>query len=350
MSKSHLINANIHRAKEGARVLEDIARFILRDDKLFRQVRDLRHQLQVSKPIYDISQDLGGFSLIEDNVRVDMVSIVQANALRIQEALRVLEEISDSALDKHQMKILRYHAYDLHSKLYYSASRHSRSRLLSGLYLIIDPNVISYPIEEIVDIINQSPVTIVQYRNKLASKKTAYNEAYTIRKQLDSDKLFVINDHTDIALDLAQGIHLGQDDYPLKRIRNIIPADYILGISCHNILEARTAMSFDVSYIAIGCLFKTNSKSDTIPVTISELQAVCHESSIPICGIGGINTNNLDQVLTANIKMAALISYVWHTENPLQTINEMHEKITLAKGIQSFQCVGLSMTTDICSS
>ena len=206
-----------------------------------------------------------------------------------------------------------------------------KKHLLTGLYLIIDTDVISYPLKTILEIINQSPINIVQYRNKSASKKNVFENAYQIKQQLDPNKLLIINDHIDIALGLGDGVHLGQDDYPLERIHNIIPDDFILGISCHSLEEACVATQFDVSYIGIGALFETQSKNDATPVSIPELQKVCDKVSVPVCAIGGINFHNLDQVLTANIKMAASISYVWTTDDPLKTIYDMHEKILRIK-------------------
>ena len=327
MSTSHLINANIHRAKEGARVLEDIARFLLRDETLFRQIREIRHRIQISAPLYDVKEDLGGMGLIEDNVRSNIINTIQANAMRVQEALRVLEEMESISLNKQLMKELRYQAYNLHAKFYYTASKYLKLQSLRGLYLVIDTDVIPHPIEKIIDVINQSPVSLIQYRNKSNSKKIVFDNAYKIKKQLDKNKLLIINDHIDIALDLGDGIHLGQDDYPLERVRNIIRDDFILGISCHSLEEARTAAKLNASYIAIGCLFPTKSKNNITPVSIQELQKVCSEVTEPVCAIGGININNLDQILTADIKMAALISYVWKTDNPLRMIKDLHVKI-----------------------
>jgi thiamine-phosphate diphosphorylase len=199
--------------------------------------------------------------------------------------------------------------------------------LLSGLYLIIDTDVVPSSLEKTIDVINQSNINIVQYRNKAASKKTIFKNASTIKQKLSPHKLFIINDHIDIALDLGDGVHIGQDDYPIERIRSIVPHDFIVGISCHDLKEAQIAMEVGASYIAIGCLFATKSKNDVVPVSLSELQKVCDIATVPVCAIGGINMNNLDKVLTADIKMAALISYVWQTDAPLRVINEMHEKI-----------------------
>lgn len=327
MSCNYLINVNIHRAKEGARVLEDIARFLLHDEILFQEIREIRHSIQISAPTSLITQDVGGQNFFENNIRSNIFDTIQANASRLQEALRVLEEMILTLPEKQRIKNLRYRSYDFHAKIYLAAKKYLKLSLLNGLYLIIDTDVISYPLEEIIEIINQSSINIVQYRNKSKSKKDFFKCTYKIKKSLDTNKLFIINDHIDIALDLADGVHVGQDDYPLERIRNIIPAHFIVGISCHNSEEARMAAQLDISYIALGCLFETKSKNNVIPVSINELQKICHETSLPVCGIGGINIHNLEQVLTADIKMAALISYVWKTENPLETINDMHKKI-----------------------
>lgn len=327
MSTSHLINANSHRAKEGARVIEDIARFVLRDESLFNKIREIRHQIYVYKPTDDMQTDIGGIDHLENNVRSNLLDIIQANFLRLEEALRVLEEFSPVIEKKQLMKKLRYQTYDCHSYIYSAAKKYLKSTLLSGLYLVVDTDVISHPLEKIIDIINQSPVNIVQYRNKSPSKKTVFDGAYQIKQQLDPNKLLIINDHIDIALDLGDGVHLGQDDYPLDRIRTMIPNDFILGISTHNTAEAFMAAQCGASYIAFGCLFATNSKRDTMPVSIAELKQICNSVSLPVCGIGGITHANLENVLSANAKMAALISYVWKTDNPLQMIKNMHEMI-----------------------
>lgn len=329
MSTSHLVNANLHRAKEGARVLEDIARFILRDDSLFQEVREIRHAIKIHAPIYIVDDDIGGVGLIEDNLRSSLVDTVQANALRLQEALRVLEEMATASFEKSHFKALRYLAYAIHSKLYFSALKYSHRERLKGLYLIIDTDVISQSLDEIISIINQSPVTIVQYRNKSSSKQQVYGGAKKVREHLNKDKRLIINDHIDIALELGDGVHVGQADYPLPSIRKIMPESFILGISCHNLDEVRHAQTCGATYIAIGCLFATKSKSNTTPVTLEMLKQVCDAVDVPVCGIGGITTANLAQVVSANVAMAALISYVWRVENPLREINAMHASIVM---------------------
>lgn len=118
MTYHYLIDANINRAKEGARVLEDVARFVLHDKMLFEQARAIRHALRPKAPVRAPHKDPGGHTFKEDNVRKNVIALIHANALRVQEALRVLEETSDNQANKQSMKALRYAAYALHQAMH----------------------------------------------------------------------------------------------------------------------------------------------------------------------------------------------------------------------------------------
>lgn len=322
MSTSHLINANTHRMKEGARVLEDVARFMLRNDLLFNRIRSLRHALHGATPILDDIEDLGGARLGENNARCNLIDIIQANALRMQEALRVLEEFHQDGQQKHYLKSLRYQAYEIQRDIFIAANQFLRVDKLRGLYLVIDTSVIAYPLSVIAEVINASNVTIVQYRNKHQNKSEFYRDASHLKNLLDKNKVYIINDHIDVALDLADGIHLGQDDFPLDRIRHIVPDTFIYGISCHNQAEAAAAQTAGATYLSIGCLHPTNSKPDVTPTSLKTLEDVCKTSSIPVCAIGGMNQNNIDEVVTRGASMAAMISYPWSTTSPLTAIQK----------------------------
>ena len=327
MSLEHLINANIHRLKEGARVLEDIARFILKDDLLFKELRTLRHALLSSQPIKTPEMDLGGSSLKEKNARTDLLNVIQANALRMQEALRVLEESSPTTDQKQKIKSLRYDAYQLHQKIYQKMSYFLKKDKLKGLYLIIDPNIIGLPLKKIIDTINKTEINLVQLRNKKLNKKEFIEDALLFKKLLNPNTLFIINDHVDVALDIADGVHLGLEDYPVERVRAIAPTDFLIGATCHNVKEAKKAELQGASYLSIGCLFPTLSKKDTTPTSLSELKKIREQSSLPISCIGGIDLKNITKVLPCNTEMIALISSVWKTKNPEKTINKLQKII-----------------------
>lgn len=314
------MHVNIHRVKEGARVLEDVARFILKDESLFKNIKELRHNL-ISDHIVDVESDIGGAAYNENNIHNSLIKVIQANAARMQEALRVLEELSENENEKCKIKNLRFSSYRLQQEIYKKTLSYLKQDKLKGLYLIIDTDLIKLPLEEIVSVINQTAVNLVQLRNKSLSKRNFLQQAITFKKILHPDKLLIINDHLDIALDIADGVHLGQEDYPLERARKLSPEHFIIGATCHNIAEAKTAVDCRASYLSIGCIFPTQSKKDTTPTSLSELKKITQSTQIPICAIGGINSQNVDKVLECNVNMVAVLSAVWEHEDPATVIN-----------------------------
>lgn len=326
MSTSHLINANVHRMKEGARVLEDVARFILRDDALFMAARRLRHGVRAVAPVLSEHQDLG-ISVDENNVRANLLETFQANVIRMQEALRVLEELSTETLIKNQYKYLRYQTYQLQADYFKAINTYLRRDKLCGLYLVIDPNIVPFSILEMIDVVNQTDVHVVQYRDKVSDKRKFHHIAQLFKSKLDAEKLFIVNDHLDVALDVADGVHLGQNDFPIERVRSIVPDNFIFGVSCHNLTEAEFAYRSGASYIATGCVFGTRSKPDTSRITLQEIATIKRAIPLPICPIGGINSDNLESILALDIGMVAMITYVWTASAPIDTINLLHKRL-----------------------
>ena len=96
----------------------------------------------------------------------------------------------------------------------------------------------------------------------------------------------------------------------LRAVRAFVPADFIVGVSTNNVEEARRAQAEGASYVAVGALFPTASKSVTRPASPQRLQEVKQAVSVPVVGIGGINEGNIDQVLAAGADAVAVISAV----------------------------------------
>lgn len=328
MSRDYIIHANIHRVKEAARVLEDVARFILKDKILFIKIKELRHKLITNYIINNnIEQDLGGTTYKENNVHKNLINVIQANASRMQEALRVLEESAENENEKHKIKILRFCSYQIQQEIYKKIRLYLKHDKLNGLYLIIDTDLIKLPLEEIINIINATSVSLVQLRNKSLTKQSFLYQAIQLKKLLDPEKLLIINDHLEIALDIADGVHLGQQDYPLERARKLMPEHFILGATCHNIEEAKIGADSGASYLSVGCLFPTQSKKNIISASLYELSKIRQQFHIPICAIGGINLQNISQVLSCKVSMIAILSAVWNEPNPIHAIKLIQEWI-----------------------
>ena len=112
---------------------------------------------------------------------------------------------------------------------------------------------------------------ILQYREKNRDSKKLLREAQALRKlTLKYKALFIVNDYLDIALlSEADGIHLGQDDLPIREVRKILGYDKIIGISTHNPQEAQQAIADGADYIGVGPIFHTETKEDVgDPVTL----------------------------------------------------------------------------------
>lgn len=156
-------------------------------------------------------------------------------------------------------------------------------------------------------------VDIVQLRDKTSSKRDVLQKAQALRELTKKYGVpFIVNDHIDVALAVdADGIHLGQDDLPLAEARKIVGPDKMIGISTHQIEEARAAQAEGADYIGVGPIFETKSKADVVdPVTTAYIQQVAAEITIPFVAIGGIKLHNVEQVLAAGASRICMISEI----------------------------------------
>jgi hypothetical protein len=120
-----------------------------------------------------------------------------------------------------------------------------------------------------------------------------------------------VNDHVDLALAVdADGVHLGQKDLPVAVVRRLVPPDMMVGCSTNNPDEARRAEADGADYVSVGRLFPTGSKGDTRPATLETLRAVKAAVSVPVCAIGGITEQNIDEAIAAGADMVSVIGAV----------------------------------------
>ena len=117
----------------------------------------------------------------------------------------------------------------------------------------------------------------------------------------------VLNDHPDLVpLTGADGVHVGQDDLAVPRVREIVGPDAIIGLSTHSLNQAQGAACVD--YIGFGPLFATPTKPDYVPVGLDQVRAVNEQVRVPVFCIGGIKRGNLPDVLAAGATRAVIVS------------------------------------------
>jgi thiamine-phosphate pyrophosphorylase len=171
----------------------------------------------------------------------------------------------------------------------------------SRLYAIIDKQVLGKSsLNHAAAIISKGGVQIIQLRDKSSEKKAVFEEALSLKKLLAKSKtIFIVNDHADIAKAVnSDGVHLGQDDLPVKAVRKFLGQDKIIGLSCHNIKQAVQAQDRGVDYIAIGPIFSTSTKPTAKAVGLDLIRQCQKMIKVPFFAIGGINENNIESILS----------------------------------------------------
>ncbi len=201
---------------------------------------------------------------------------------------------------------------------------------LSGLCFITDRNLCDLTTNEMSYIALNAGVKWIQYREKNKSRREIYNEAAILRKLTEKfGATFIVNDHADIALAVnADGVHLGQEDLPLKEARKILGGKKIIGISTHSIEQALEAEAGGADYIGFGPVFHTSTKDAGGTKGIEMLREIKSRTRIPVVAIGGIKAENIKLVLDAGADAVAAASAILKgdiykniahfLENPLQ--------------------------------
>ena len=320
-----IIDANLDRAREGLRVIEDWARFGLGKEncvekiKNFRQILGKNH-LKVYKQSRNYIEDkCKGQTHQEQINRKTPEQIISSNSGRVQEALRVIEEFSrqhNNELSKIASEI-RYEIYTIEIELL-SLSKCKKSKKIlkeNDLYVITDQrDNLLYVIEEILI----AGVRIIQHRFKKGTDKDHFQEAIQIKSLCERyNSLFIVNDRVDIALaSNADGIHLGQNDLDLKTARKLLGYSKIIGISANNKIDITNALKEGCDYIGIGPVFETATKKNKKPIGIEKIKTLTKNLNLPWFAIGGINTNNISYLRKNGFKKVALVSQVMNSEDP----------------------------------
>jgi thiamine-phosphate pyrophosphorylase len=182
---------------------------------------------------------------------------------------------------------------------------------LKGICFITDRTYCSLSPYEMCTVALNAGIRFIQYRDKDRTRREIYYEAVRLRELTRSfEAVLIINDHADIALAVdADGVHLGQDDLPLEEARKIM-RDRIIGISTHDLEQAREAESGGADYIGFGPVFETLTKDAGSPKGIDNLRLITQNITVPVVAIGGINGGNLRQVLDAGADAAAVATAI----------------------------------------
>jgi len=196
---------------------------------------------------------------------------------------------------------------------------------IKGYYFITDSSLTRRGIFEDVKLALSCGVSVFQYREKNKSSFQMHTEAVKLKK-LCRNVLFLINDRIDIALSSgADGVHLGQDDMPLKIARKILKKK-IIGVTVHNVKEAIEAEKNGADYLGLSPIFQTSTKKDAgKPCGVEMIKKVKGSVRIPVVAIGGITPENAPQVVDAGADALCAISAVLCAEEPRNAIKRLQQ-------------------------
>jgi len=186
--------------------------------------------------------------------------------------------------------------------------------VLPKIYPITDVSLAGISHGEQVGRLIAGGATFIQLREKHASPRDFFEAAKpAIEIARKNNVMIIINDRVDIARALgADGVHLGQDDLPPNAAREVLGPDAIIGFSTHSVEQAIDAAGLPIDYIAIGPIFETKTKENPDPtVGLDGLAEVKKNiGNIPLVAIGGIDLDNVLDVLAAGADSIALVSAI----------------------------------------
>ena len=190
--------------------------------------------------------------------------------------------------------------------------------IIPKIYPITDVRISGISHAEQVERLIAGGATLIQLRDKHAGPNDFYNAAVeAIRIARTHSVRIIINDRVDIALAAnADGVHLGQDDLSLSAGRKLM-GKKIVGISTHDLDQARAAECGGADYIGFGPMFGTRTKATVYEARGPEmLKQIRGAVRVPIVAIGGITEENIQQVWQAGADSAAIISDILHNDDP----------------------------------
>lgn len=316
-----ILDANLDRAREGLRIIEEWCRFGLNSTELTDRCKHLRQQIgqwhsDEIRAARDTPNDAGTeLTHPQEQQRSNLDAVLRSNFCRVQEALRVLEEYGK--LHSVQMgadcKQMRYQVYTLESLL----MGHQRHQKLQQSYLYL----ITSPVDNLLAVVEaalEGGLTLVQYRDKHADDLTRLKTAEKLKQLCDRyGALLILNDRVDLALAVdADGVHLGQEDVPIAFARQLLGSQKIIGRSTKRPEEMQRAIQEGADYIGVGPVYETPTKAGRAAVGLDYVRHAVQNASIPWFAIGGIQAENLADVVSAGAERVAVVRAIIEAEQP----------------------------------
>ena len=163
----------------------------------------------------------------------------------------------------------------------------------------------------------RSGVTIVQLREKNLTTNQYYQLAKQVKEITDAYQVpLIIDDRLDVCLAVdAAGLHIGDDELPVSVARQVLGPDKILGVTAKTVERALEAEEGGADYLGTGAIFPTTTKENAPITLISTLKTICQRVAIPVVAIGGLTSENIDQLMGTGIAGVAVVRDLMQAED-----------------------------------
>lgn len=343
-----ILDASANRCREGLRVIEEFVRFHQEDEQNVRNIKTIRHQfsqvcleldLEQAIQARDTPGDVGTkITLPSEMSRQSLQDLVRANCSRVGESLRTLEEYSKliAVQAPAQIEKIRYQFYSIEKQLLTDNSLQSRLET-SQIYFLISGESCTGEgsVEENFEAVAREAIAagvdVIQLREKNISDRQLLKRARLLREWTVGTKtVLVINDRPDIAiLCEADGIHVGQEELPVEEVRKIVGQKMLIGVSTHNLAQAKDAVADGANYLGVGPVFSSQTKEFKQLAGIELVKQVTAEIRLPWFAIGGINCSNVSEIANAGANRVAVSQVLCKAGNITTTVTNLKNSLEL---------------------
>lgn len=163
----------------------------------------------------------------------------------------------------------------------------------------------------------RSGVTIVQLREKNLTTNQYYQLAKEVKEITDAYQVpLIIDDRLDVCLAVdAAGLHIGDDELPVSVARQVLGPEKILGVTAKTVKRALEAEEGGANYLGTGAIFPTTTKENAPITLVSTLKTICQRVAIPVVAIGGLTSENIDQLIGTGIAGVAVVRDLMQAED-----------------------------------
>jgi len=338
MTILRIMDANLNRAREALRVMEEAARFILIDAGMSEELKGMRHALAQAAAclpslleVRDVEGDVGiGIENESERRRRDASDVVRAAAARFGEACRVLEEFGktiDPAFARTAAD-LRYRGYVVEASLRARLPRRQAPQWRLCV-LLSESLCAARSWEATLTAVASGAPDAVQIREKGMDDRALLAHIARARAVLPPGTAIIVNDRPDVALlSGADGVHLGQSDLPVHAARRIVGERLLIGVSTERIEEAKAARDAGADYCGIGPMYETQTKQKPRlagPAYAAEFGAW---GGLPHLAIGGVTLERLPELIGVGVRGVAVSRGICGADDPGMAVREFQRMLT----------------------